>query len=55
MFPGEFPRWHAHAVNMLDGVGILSFTSMSEMRSMFVSSDSPTEVISVVTFRVMGR
>eukprot|EP00904_Undaria_pinnatifida_P004906 jgi/Undpi1/1545/HiC_scaffold_11.g04935.m1 len=51
MFPGTFPRWHAHAVNMLEGVGILSFTSMSEMRSMFVTSDSPAEVLDELIIR----
>lgn len=40
----RFPRWHARSMRLEEGVGILTFDSMSEMRASFVPSADPVEV-----------
>lgn len=44
VYPAKFPKWRAVAMNMVPGVGILTFPSKAEMRSTFMTSDSPAEV-----------
>lgn len=44
VYPAKLPKWRAVAMSMVPGVGILTFPSKAEMRSMFVTSDSPAEV-----------
>ncbi|CAM9391428.1 unnamed protein product [Ectocarpus sp. 12 AP-2014] len=51
VYPASFPRWRAVATSMVPGVGILTFSSKAEMRSTFVTSDSPAEVLDELTIR----
>ncbi|CAB1116156.1 unnamed protein product [Ectocarpus sp. CCAP 1310/34] len=51
VYPASFPPWRAVAMSMVPGVGILTFSSKAEMRSTFVTSDSPAEVLDELTIR----
>ncbi|CAM9492813.1 unnamed protein product, partial [Hapterophycus canaliculatus] len=51
VYPSPLPKWRAVAMNMVPGVGILTFPSKAEMRSKFVTSDSPIEILDELTVR----
>ncbi|CAM9537839.1 unnamed protein product [Scytosiphon promiscuus] len=51
VYPAPLPKWRAVAMNMVPGVGILTFPSKAEMHSTFVTSDSPVEVLDELTIR----
>lgn len=40
----QFPLWHARSMGIEEGVGILTFDSINEMRASFVPSHDFSEV-----------
>eukprot|EP00903_Cladosiphon_okamuranus_P017411 g16035.t1 len=51
IYPSKLPAWRAVSMSMVPGVGILTFPSKAEMRSTFLTSDSPAEILDELTMR----
>eukprot|EP00752_Nemacystus_decipiens_P007708 g6891.t1 len=51
VYPAKLPEWRAMAMSYVPGVGILTFPSKAEMRSTFLTSDSPAEILDELTVR----